>query len=412
MAGKDAIEILSQIETFDGYGDSNSLQFFFKNCDAMMKVVKETEKNKLASLIFGTKLKGKAQEITQYHEFNSWDEIKEFLSEHFTDKRPPSHFLNLLMNIRQNYRESIKDYGERVNSLFNKYKETCHLNYTAAEAKVLIDNIKSIIVNNFRKGLQNEKIQIKIIAENTNDLDRAITLGIEMEMEDTDKLKNNQRNVNFVQSRGNQNYNGGLHNNQNIFCMFCNKNNHFTSQCRLLQNYEQNSHTFARQNFNRNSQSNNFRRNNSEVNNFSGRFTNYSDPNYTGPRFNHSQNYQNFPNSQNSNSYNRPSNFNRFSNNQSFNHNNQNYSFRRNLHNQNLSNFQNQNTNGQQNQNFNNQQNQSLINPQNGNFNNPQNYNQNLTQPSQIQTVLTQSVKDLVNPSSSNNVTEQTSGNA
>ena len=29
MAGKDAIEILSQIETFDGYGDSNSLQFFF-----------------------------------------------------------------------------------------------------------------------------------------------------------------------------------------------------------------------------------------------------------------------------------------------------------------------------------------------------------------------------------------------
>lgn len=94
-----------------------------------MKIVKDNEKDLLASLIFGTKLKGRAQEGTQYKEFQNWDEIKEFLTEQFTDKTPPSHFLTQIMNIKQKFRESTEDYGNKIKNLFNRYKETCHLNY-------------------------------------------------------------------------------------------------------------------------------------------------------------------------------------------------------------------------------------------------------------------------------------------
>lgn len=51
MAGKDAFDVLSQIDSFDGHGGANSLNFFLKSCDAMMKIVKDTEKNNFTEKI-------------------------------------------------------------------------------------------------------------------------------------------------------------------------------------------------------------------------------------------------------------------------------------------------------------------------------------------------------------------------
>ena len=104
--GKDATDVLNLINSFDGQGDANSLQFFLKNCDSILKIVKVDQKELLVDLIFGTKLKGKAQEVTQYKQFQNWEELKDFLLEHFTDKTPPSHFLTQIMNIKQHFRET------------------------------------------------------------------------------------------------------------------------------------------------------------------------------------------------------------------------------------------------------------------------------------------------------------------
>lgn len=307
MAGKDAIDILSQIEPFDGYGDTNSLQYFLKNCDALMEVVKETEKTKLAKLIFGTKLKGKAQEVTQYKEFDSWDEIREYLLEQFTDKRPPSHFLTQIMNIKQNFRESVKDYGDRFRQLINKYNETCHLNYAQAQAQVLIENLESIVVNNFRKGLNNEKIQIRIIAECTSDITKAINIAVEMELEQTENFSRNvqgaHRNIGYVNQNFQNSRNSNQNSSRNTFCLYCHKNNHVTSQCRQLLRFENNHNNSSfnqnnnRQNFN-NTQRNVSHRDNQTYynNNKFNRNTNNFNPN-----FNPSQNRSNFNNQRFSN---------------------------------------------------------------------------------------------------------------
>lgn len=281
--GKDAVDVLNLINCFDGYGDSNSLQFFLKNCDAVMKIVKNTQKDQLANLIFGTKLTGKAQEVTQYKTFQDWTEIKDYLLEQFTDKRPPSHFLTQIMNIRQNFREEVKNYGDRLKLLYNKYKETCHLNYAENEAKVLIENLDSLIVDIFRKGILDEKTQIRIIAEGSQDLDKVISLAIEMELENSDKNKfTGTRHIGFVRQNNNK-----FFNQNNTFCMFCNINTHITSECRKLRRHEQ-------QQINGNS-------------------------NYSG--------YQNVTH-RNENTYNNPNhrnNFSRFQGNRNFNHSNNGY---------------------------------------------------------------------------------------
>lgn len=78
-----------------------------------MLCVKVSEKNTLADLIFATKVKVKGQEVTQFKEFENCYEIRNFLLEHFTDRRSPSHFSNQIMNIRENFKESVQNYGER-----------------------------------------------------------------------------------------------------------------------------------------------------------------------------------------------------------------------------------------------------------------------------------------------------------
>lgn len=337
MSDKNAFDVLNQIDSFDGHGDTNSLNFFLKSCDAMMKIVKETEKNKLAELIFAMKLKGKAQEVTQYHEFENWETIKDFLLEHFTDKRPPSHFLNLLMNIKQNYRESIKEYGERIQALFNKYKETCNLNHNLNEAKVLINSLQSVLVSNFRKGLHDEKVQMRIIAENTVDLDRAISVAIELELEQNDKYKTSQnfRNINVTQNRPSRNQNVMTPQSQSS-CMFCHKNNHFTSQCRQLYRFENNQNN---SNFNSNNNHQNFYSQQRKFSN-SGIHNNRRDyfrennsytPNNNMSRSipnnnsNYPRNYNNQQNYNNRSSNNHNDHRHRFSNQQNFSFENANY---------------------------------------------------------------------------------------
>lgn len=299
--GKTAFDVLNFINSYDGCGDSNSLQFFLKNCDAMMAVVRENEKNMLATLIFGTKLTGKAQEVTQYKTFQNWDAIKEFLIEQFTDKRPPTHFLMQIMNIKQNYREKVKNYGDRLKYLYNKYKETCHVNYSDNEAKTLIDNLDSILVSTFRKGLLDEKIQIRVIAESSYDLDKAISIAVDMELENTEKNRYSQgiNQIGFL--RQNRNYNDRNSQNNTLFCMFCDTNTHLTSECRKLKNYEQSQTNRNRGGGYQNQQYNNIgsnnrnnsrlqsnRRGNIRENNFHTS-NNYANPSFSNNNFNHNK---------------------------------------------------------------------------------------------------------------------------
>ena len=376
--GKDATDVLNLINSFDGQGDANSLQFFLKNCDSILKIVKVDQKELLVDLIFGTKLKGKAQEVTQYKQFQNWEELKDFLLEHFTDKTPPSHFLTQIMNIKQHFRETVKEYGDRLQILFNKYKETCHLNYANNEATVLIENLNSILVNTFRKGLNDEKIQMRIIAEKTTYLDKALSLAIEMELENNDRFKNSHfKNIGFVE-RGNRQLNNHSSNNS---CLFCFKNNHLTSQCRQLRQYEQNSNSY-----NRNVPSNNQTRppqNFNSNNNFSNR-QDVNTVQYNQGRFtNRNYNNQNFNQNNDVRNYNRNYGNNYNSNNPRSNYNNRYSQNPRNFNNSQVPQRQQNVSIPQQSQNFSNYNNESSTT----NFNSSNNRS-----PQQIQTINSQSL--------------------
>ena len=48
--GKTAFDVLNFINSYDGCGDFNLLQFFIKNCNAIMETVKENEKLKITGI--------------------------------------------------------------------------------------------------------------------------------------------------------------------------------------------------------------------------------------------------------------------------------------------------------------------------------------------------------------------------
>lgn len=62
-----------------------------------------------------------------------------------------------IMTIRQHFKESVEDYSESLKMLCI-YIEACNQKYQHNEAKVLINNSKSKLVNTVRKDLKNQKI--------------------------------------------------------------------------------------------------------------------------------------------------------------------------------------------------------------------------------------------------------------
>ncbi|KAL1513729.1 hypothetical protein ABEB36_003101 [Hypothenemus hampei] len=212
----------------------------------MFDIVKPTEKDLLTRLIFGTKLEGKAQEVTLFKNFADWTELRDYLLDQFSDTQPPSYFSKQITQVKQNFRETVKDYGERFKSLYNKYVESCNLTYERNKAGILIENLGSSLVEYFREGLLDERVQMRVIAENTDNLHRAITVA--MELENSSRTRQFQRG-NYT-NYGNQ-YNFNTRSSQ--ICSFCDKTGHSTEECRKLKDYKKNQQTQSSQYFNQNS---------------------------------------------------------------------------------------------------------------------------------------------------------------
>ncbi|KAL1488173.1 hypothetical protein ABEB36_015131 [Hypothenemus hampei] len=226
----------------------------------MFEIVKPTEKDLLTRLIFGTKLEGKAQEVTLFKNFADWTELRDYLLDQFSDTQPPSYFSKQITQIRQNF-----DYGERFKSLYNKYVESYNLTYERNKAGILIENLGSSLVEYFREGLLDERVQMRVIAENTDNLQRAITVA--MELENSSRTRQFQRG-NYT-NHGNQ-YNFNTRSSQ--ICSFCDKTGHSTKDNPTGNPY------FNRPNFNRN---NNFAHCSNQ--------SNYDKKNFVPPRNNRAE---------------------------------------------------------------------------------------------------------------------------
>lgn len=181
MAKNISIEsMLKIIPEFDG--SSDTLDRFIDSCDTVFKRIDEDSTDDLDLFLdlIRSKLKNKAYDIVKYKQFKTFTELKTEFKQQFADTRSVEQLQVELVQIRQNFRESVRDFASRVEKLLFELNDAC-IAREGVKAAVHIQNLNSITAkNSFENGLQ-EPIRLIIKASRFTNLKDAISKAVEEE---------------------------------------------------------------------------------------------------------------------------------------------------------------------------------------------------------------------------------------
>lgn len=105
------------VKPFDGSRDK--LNSFLINCNNAINLASECQKNILFKYIL-SQLEGKAESACFIKDFESWDQLCEFLKTQFGEKKHYAHLLTDLQECRQGYNEPVNQYALRVETCLSK----------------------------------------------------------------------------------------------------------------------------------------------------------------------------------------------------------------------------------------------------------------------------------------------------
>lgn len=108
--------LCSFIKPYDG--DRSKIHSFIRNCDNAMKLANDCQKAPLFNFIC-SRLNDKAELAIANHDYQNWEQLKEFLLLSYTEKKSYGHLQLELQTCRQNFNEDITTYMQRI--------ETCQV---------------------------------------------------------------------------------------------------------------------------------------------------------------------------------------------------------------------------------------------------------------------------------------------
>lgn len=210
-----AIKLLIE---FDG-NRKELLHEFLENCELAIHSVAERNRNLMLNVI-KTKIRGKAKSAIRFRNFDTWNELREFLEDIYTDKRSLSHLQLELNSCRQGRSEGVFSFSQRLEKLLNSVTEISIENKTAQVAEEIVNLLKKQALNVFVEGLQHP-LKLLIKARNLNDLETAIDVAVAEErslLSDRECLKFFGYNKASSQASGKK-------------CHICNKFGHLANSC-------------------------------------------------------------------------------------------------------------------------------------------------------------------------------------
>lgn len=194
--------------------DGNKSKFFefIDNCDKALQLVDFKYKDILFQII-QTKLTDNARSIIRNRCFESWDQLKSYLSDIYVDRRTASQWQAELNMCRQKPGESVISFSNRLENCYLKLVNSLKLPSDTEQKLACIELIKDQALNIFISGLGNELV-ILVKAQRPTSLEQAISIALSEEREL--KFRNAMRN-NYITKP---------------FCDFCKMTNHDTNKCR------------------------------------------------------------------------------------------------------------------------------------------------------------------------------------
>lgn len=202
MSTKDEIVdlgvLLKFIKPFDGSRDK--LNSFLSNCQNAHSLANPNQKIILFKYIL-SQLEGKAETACSIKDFDSWEQLCEFLKTQFGERKHYAHLLADLQECRQSINEPINQYALRVETHLSKLlTEITFSNTRKSELVGRVAAMEDLALHTFLLGLS-PKISNIIRSKDPRNLNKAINLATSEEKMQKLMYRRNSNNERLSISR-------------------------------------------------------------------------------------------------------------------------------------------------------------------------------------------------------------------
>lgn len=209
-----SIELAQKMLTkFDG--NKTKLYEFVDNCDKAHSLVADANKIVLKDII-ETQLTDNARVLIRNRNFADWPALKTYLLEAYAEKRTTSQWQLELNSCKQNFKENVMSYANRIKKCYIKLINSLNNNLTPEGRQACVNLLKNQALNVFITGL-NRDLAIMIKSQKPESLEEAISLALTEEQEQLSKSEiQGFQNINNTHTR---------------HCHHCNKTGHSSFNC-------------------------------------------------------------------------------------------------------------------------------------------------------------------------------------
>ncbi|KAJ0177013.1 hypothetical protein K1T71_007022 [Dendrolimus kikuchii] len=178
MSELDLNTLFKFIKAYDG--SRETLNSFLVNCENAYELASETQRTILFKYIL-SQLNGKAEIACSIKEFSSWEQLKEFLKNQFSERKHYSHLLTELQESRQGPQENVSQYALKVEThLSQLLTEISLANTKSKELPGRTAAMEDLALHHFLMGLH-PRISNIVRCRSPRTLNEAINLAVSEE---------------------------------------------------------------------------------------------------------------------------------------------------------------------------------------------------------------------------------------
>lgn len=231
--------LIKFISQYDGCRET--LNSFLNNCQSAYDLGTASQRPIIFKYIL-SQLRGKAEIACAIKEFNSWDQVKEFLRTQFGERKHSSHLITELQELNQNLSETVTEFSLKIETVLSQLLTDITLTCVKkSETLGRIAAMEDLALHQFITGLI-PRLSNQVRNRSYKNLNEAINAAISEERLQQSMVKRRQAQIpqlkhikkpfNKVETTYNKpNVYRPLHNTNSSFCRYCKSNGHTLEQC-------------------------------------------------------------------------------------------------------------------------------------------------------------------------------------
>lgn len=158
-------------------GNRECLNSFIINCNNAIELASEIQRPILLKFIL-CQLEGKAELACSIKEFNTWEQLKDFLKTQFSDRKHYSHLLTVLQESRQGQTESVNSYALKIETCLSQLLTEISLsNHKLSEIPGRTAAMEDLALHHFIMGLK-PNLSLTLRCKSPKNLNEAINIAI------------------------------------------------------------------------------------------------------------------------------------------------------------------------------------------------------------------------------------------